>query len=206
MPLGIKPNNVRQIVSNFLKKPDIVGLFLVCMVCVFAETIAVPFLRYDIQGIEHGQYWRLLTGHIVHLGWEHTLLNLSGLLILAYGFDFETSVKGRMAFMAFSALLISAGMWCFYPTIHWYVGLSGVLHGYIICLCAMNYPKQRLQSLILAGALTVKVLYEQFEPAMTQQSEALIGGRVVTESHLLGWLSGLLFVLYRYTLQRIKRV
>ena len=39
-------------------------------------------LRFDRGGIAAGELWRLLTGHFVHLGVSHTLLNLAGLLLV----------------------------------------------------------------------------------------------------------------------------
>lgn len=38
-------------------------------------------LEWSREGIPDGEYWRLLTGHWVHLGLNHLLLNLAGLLV-----------------------------------------------------------------------------------------------------------------------------
>ncbi|MEJ2554278.1 MAG: hypothetical protein P8079_09855, partial [Gammaproteobacteria bacterium] len=34
---------------------------------------ATAGLRYDRGAILHGQWWRILTGNVVHLGWPHLL-------------------------------------------------------------------------------------------------------------------------------------
>src|SRR5262245_13977247 len=39
-------------------------------------------LRYERAAVFRGELWRLVTGHIVHLGWSHTLLNLAGLALV----------------------------------------------------------------------------------------------------------------------------
>src|SRR3954447_25325534 len=39
-------------------------------------------LSYDRAAITAGQWWRLLTGNFVHLGWYHWFLNELGLVVL----------------------------------------------------------------------------------------------------------------------------
>ena len=43
---------------------------------------ATALLRYDREVIGNGELWRLLTGHLVHLGWSHFLLNAIGLALV----------------------------------------------------------------------------------------------------------------------------
>src|SRR4051794_5187590 len=40
------------------------------------------WLAYDRAHIAAGQWWRILTGSFVHLGWYHLLLNELGLIVL----------------------------------------------------------------------------------------------------------------------------
>jgi len=39
-------------------------------------------LRYQRGAILDGQWWRLISGNLVHLGWSHLLLNLAGLILV----------------------------------------------------------------------------------------------------------------------------
>src|ERR1700759_731524 len=39
-------------------------------------------LGYDRDALAHFQYWRLLTAHLVHLDWPHTVLNGAGVAVL----------------------------------------------------------------------------------------------------------------------------
>ena len=37
-------------------------------------------LQYDRAALATGEWWRLVTGHLVHLGWDHLALNVAGLI------------------------------------------------------------------------------------------------------------------------------
>ena len=41
-------------------------------------------LAYDREQVAAGELWRLVTAHVVHLGWSHLLLNLAGLWLAWY--------------------------------------------------------------------------------------------------------------------------
>ena len=39
-------------------------------------------LEYQRRAIGEGELWRLFSGHLVHLGWEHLLMNLVGFWLI----------------------------------------------------------------------------------------------------------------------------
>jgi membrane associated rhomboid family serine protease len=43
--------------------------------------------RYDGLLISEGEYWRLVTAHLVHLGWGHLWPNLTALLLIGALFE-----------------------------------------------------------------------------------------------------------------------
>lgn len=77
------------------------------------------------------QAWRLLAAMWVHLDWKHWLANVmagSGLLLL-----FARTARPQVSF----AVLVACGLivqvaLIFVPSVHWYGGLSGALHGLAI--------------------------------------------------------------------------
>jgi len=155
---------------------------------------AVAWLRYDRQALEHGEIWRLLSGHLVHLGMAHVLLNISALLILRLIFqDFLDLTRWGLA-AATSVIGIDLGLYLVAPQIEWYVGLSGVLHG--ICVAGALAMIQRRSSVgwALLLLVLVKVVYEQiFGPSIA--TAAAVGGDVIVEAHLFGAVGGLLAAL-----------
>jgi len=147
-------------------------------------------LRYERTAVlEAGQYWRLLTCHLVHGSTAHAGLNLAGLLLIAALFPRHYSSGGWIAIGAVSAAAIGAGFIWFEPQLEWYVGLSGVLHG---ALAAGAIAWWRTESTALALALTTifvgKLAWEQGVGALPLSGDL----PVIVNAHLYGALGGAL--------------
>jgi rhomboid family GlyGly-CTERM serine protease len=159
-----------------------------------AGPAAVAALRFERAAVAGGQFWRLLTGHLVHLGWSHLLLNIAGLaLIWALLGQCYRPLQWLMI-VALSAAGIDAGFLWLQPGLQWYVGLSGILHGMLAAGVVSNWAaggQGRLEAAVLGVFLLGKLAYEHFAGA-TPSSEWLAGGPVVTEAHLYGACGGLL--------------
>ena len=57
-------------------------LVSLCVIFALFGDIGRETFRYDRLQIENGEYWRLLTGHFVHLGPTHLVLNMAGLVLV----------------------------------------------------------------------------------------------------------------------------
>lgn len=169
-----------------------------------SATIAIAFagpslqaaLRYERGAILDLQWWRLFTGNFVHLGTTHLVLNLIGLgLVFAL---FRTAFTNAAWFAVFlvCCLSVSLGLLWFQPEVHWYVGLSGVLHGVFAAgALAMRRAQPRWSALCMVG-LAMKIAIEQVagDPWGTA---ALTGGPIVSSAHLYGALGGLIGLAWR---------
>jgi rhomboid family GlyGly-CTERM serine protease len=147
---------------------------------------------YDRAAIENGQAWRLLTAHLVHLGWGHLWPNLLALLLI--GGLLEEFLKPLEWFVAsvVTAVAISAGLFVLDPGTQWYVGLSGVLHGLVACgAVSMLAARQVRLGGILAVGLALKLAWEQVYGGIPLTA-ASVGGAVVVAAHLYGAVSGAL--------------
>lgn len=148
-------------------------------------------LRYERAAILHGQVWRLFTGHWVHLGTSHLIMNLAGLALI-------WALVGRM-FTAWQwlgvtlicALSISGGLLAFNPELAWYVGLSGLLHGYLVSGCLAELRAGYRSAWLLLALVWAKLIYEQVAGPLPG-SELGTGGAVVVDAHLYGALAGIL--------------
>ena len=107
------------------------GLAALCL-GLYAVYGEVPnTLVYDRIEILDGQWWRLATGHLVHLDLQHLVYNVGALIAL--GILYETARFGgsaRLAFgvFGFGGAVITAALFVGSPaTIH-YSGLSAALN------------------------------------------------------------------------------
>lgn len=149
-------------------------------------------LRYERAAIlADNEWWRVITGHLVHLGPSHMWLNLAALFVgwLLCG---DTYSMPRWAILVFGcALGISTAFLIFEPHLNWYVGLSGVLHGLLaagaLALLRMRQPGAWL----FVGFLVIKIAWEQFMGPLPF-SESTSGGNVVVDAHFYGAISGAL--------------
>ncbi len=167
------------------------GLFLLIFLLAALEPKASELLGYDRNAINAGEWWRLFTGHLVHLGWAHAFLNLSGLALTTLIFQQELSIKNDSVALVFCIAGTALGIYLFSPDLIWYVGFSGALHGYLIYYLIKGYQVSPLISLIALTAIIFKVFWEQSPWGDTAQTEHLIGGAVAIDSHFYGSISGL---------------
>ncbi len=148
-------------------------------------------LRYERTAISAGEYYRLLTGHFVHLGTGHTLLNAFGLGLVWLLVGGAFSIVGWFAILAVVIAVIDLGFWYLMPSLDWYVGLSGVLHGLLVAGLVGSLRVRRWESLILGAIIAAKLAYETVVGPMPGSVEAA-GGAVIVEAHLYGAAGGLL--------------
>jgi rhomboid family GlyGly-CTERM serine protease len=151
-------------------------------------------LRFDRGAIAAGEWWRLLSGHLVHLGISHMLLNVAALLLLWWLVGSGLTVTGWLAVIVASLACIDLGLWFLDSALSWYVGLSGLLHGLFAAGLVARLRRAPLESLVLGILLAAKLLFEQFAGPLPG-SEASAGGAVVVNAHLYGAAGGIVAAL-----------
>jgi rhomboid family GlyGly-CTERM serine protease len=146
--------------------------------------------RYERSGLEHGEAWRLLTGHLVHLGFGHLWPNLLALGLIGWLLEGEvTPLEWLVASLA-AALAIDAGLYTLDPEVQWYVGLSGVLHGYVAYGAWRLLGQGSKLGAVLAAGLAAKLALEHWWGPIPM-TEASAGGPVIVAAHLYGSVGGL---------------
>ncbi len=163
-------------------------LFVTCFSLQSAGLVST--LQFDRGLIEQGDYWLLLTGHLVHLNWMHWGLNMAGLLIVAVFFSPYGNILDWLFVLLFSAIVISLGLYWLHPELIWYVGLSGVLHGLFLYGAIREIRYYPFSGYVLVLLLSGKLFWEYMNGALPG-SEEMTGGRVLVEAHLYGALAGL---------------
>jgi rhomboid family GlyGly-CTERM serine protease len=172
-------------------------LIILCSVLFLLEPQTSHYLAFDRMQIQQFQWWRLVTGNLLHTNTNHLLLNLTAVALLwaLHGQYFTLANYTLMFFvLCISTTLLIYG---FAEQLQWYVGLSGVLHG-VFLIGAYFDIKQGMKTgwLLLLGVL-VKVGHEQIFGA-SQDIADLINATVAIDAHLFGTLSGLVIILILY--------
>lgn len=145
-------------------------------------------LRYEREAVLQGEYWRLITAHLVHGGTHHLLLNSAGLALIGWLFaDDGYSWRDWLVIALFSIAAIDIGFVFFEPQLDWYVGLSGVLHGALIAGAMAWWRHQpKWLALLLSTYLIGKLAWEQLYGALPLSGNM----PVVVDAHLYGAIGG----------------
>lgn len=148
-------------------------------------------LVYLRAGIMRGQWWRLLTGHLVHADWIHLSWNLLGLGIVAALFARELRYIEWLSAALMSIVVIDTGFFFWQPDLLWYVGFSGVLHGLMVAALVVHLWRERDPlTAIVALLLPSKLIWEQFAGPLPFTAGSL-ELPVVVSAHSWGALGGL---------------
>ncbi|MCL2914105.1 rhombosortase [Shewanella corallii] len=151
-------------------------------------------LAFRRSQIGDGQWFRLMTGNLLHTNHWHLLMNLAGLWVIISLFKWPFRLPG------FSLLLLALfateglGLYWFVPAMMGYVGLSGVLHGlFAFGACNELLNGVRFGWVLIIGVIA-KVSYEMVSGGSTELA-SLIDAKVAVESHLVGMLAGIICAL-----------
>jgi rhomboid family GlyGly-CTERM serine protease len=148
------------------------------------------WLQYDRVAIGRGEVWRLISGHFVHLGLSHYILNALGLILVWLLVGMHFSAARWLVVTAVSIVGVNAGLWLFDPQIIWYVGMSGVLHGMLLAGVVAGLKTLPQEVIPIGIVVLAKIGYEQFAGPLPG-SEQTAGGNVLVDAHLYGALAGL---------------
>lgn len=194
----------RSMKSISFSRAEVIALALALLILLLQALPILKALEYQPTTL-NSEPWRWLSGHLVHVNWQHALINAIALWVVARLFAPDLNAGRQSASLLIAALAISACLALFYPTIVWYRGLSGALHGLYFAgatIWLIKARPRRFQQLWLPSALFfggwIKVALEQPSGATTPYAEWL-GAGVVPQAHLVGaacgTLLGLLFAL-----------
>lgn len=152
-------------------------------------------LRYSREDILQGEWWRLVSGHLLHLNVQHGLMNLGALLLTILIVGNQLTYRQWWLSGLFLCLFISLGLCFVSPEVVWYVGLSGVLHGLLALGLLLSASRRDwLHALVLLGLL-IKVVHEQMPGFDVNHLQNVIDGAVVVEAHAWGFAGGILLAL-----------
>ncbi len=156
---------------------------------------ALPQLEWQRVALDHGQWLRLFSAHLVHLNLRHLLFNLLGLLLIAELLMERWRGADIAALSLASALGTSVLLWRCEPVLQWYAGLSGLLHGWwggaALAGCRDRHGWLHASALL---ALAAKLVWLNPGTADIGNAPSI---PVVAVAHVYGALSGLSWAVLR---------
>lgn len=161
-------------------------MLVLVMALALMPSLEMP-LRLESSMVLKDEWWRLVSAHWVHLGWQHSLLNGLGLLLVWY-----LAPRGKWyywwSFYIVSALIISTFL-LYQGEVRSYVGASGVLHGLLILAAYYSSILSTPRRLLFIGIIIAKLIWEQTPWYSDNGLGNVIGGYVVTQAHLWGGIT-----------------
>jgi rhomboid family GlyGly-CTERM serine protease len=99
-------------------------------------------LIYDRSAIASGELWRVWTGHAVHFGWPHFVVD-TGLLLIVGAIAGRRHPRFMALGLALMPALISACLYSFEPAMQRYAGLSAVNLGLLLYVAIEGWRVER---------------------------------------------------------------
>ena len=154
------------------------------------------------ENIADGEYWRVITGQLLHTNLAHLSLNATGLLLIwALHGEYYTA-KHYLIITAASLIIIGIALGLLYQhTI--YSGLSGVLHALLIYGSILDVKRKLKSGWVIFAGIWLKVFYENTFGA-AESTAQLISANVAVESHLVGAITGLFLAIIMLLIERKK--
>ena len=164
-------------------------------------------LRYDRVAIGAGEWWRLATGHFVHLGTGHLLLDTTGLALLLLFFRDVFSPRDWTVAVVTGAVVTGLALYLCTPDLGRYVGISGVLHTLLFAGLLLSFRYNPVINGIVLAAMTHRIWTEQQAGFDVNHMQSVIGGAVAVDAHFYGALAALpvVLVLWRRSQARQAR-
>ena len=153
-----------------------------------------PLLQYERDRVLAGEWWRLITGHLVHLDAAHLAVNAVVILAWLSLFD-ERSLGWILSASCCYALLAGLGLLIFSAELTWMLGASAITYALVggsAFRALLRGP--RLLGAAVLGALGLKALAEQAWGLESWLSH-FVDYPIASEAHVYGIAAGIVLLI-----------
>jgi rhomboid family GlyGly-CTERM serine protease len=177
-------------IKNRLSREGL-SLYLLVLGCLLLGPWSPAWLdlfELDRGALQDGEYWRFVSGPLVHNSWEYLGVSIAGVVVLQQLFGRELNTVTWLWGYVLVALVTGVCMLAF-SRFGSFNGLSAILHGLLAYGAILAMPRDGLLAwgvLLLVGA---KVVWEQLQGGATLLQK-FIDLPVAADAHLYGFAAG----------------
>ncbi|MDD1782421.1 rhombosortase [Enterovibrio sp. ZSDZ35] len=169
---------------------------ILCLIVIATLIAQIPEIQqrlvWERADILSGQWWRIVTGNLIHTNLAHIAMNLAALAALT--FLHRQYYQMRSMVIMVWCMMVVIGLVMFLSPFDWYAGLSGVLHGLFVWGVVRDIQyKVPLGWPLLVGGFA-KMSYEAYSGGDSVTAQMIEAG-VAYQAHWAGAIVGLLFAL-----------
>lgn len=166
--------------------PCLTFTFVVIAWAVHFLPLDPALMYYGSAEIASGEYWRYVTGHLVHADGDHLLWNSLGMLVL--GVLVERRSRRLMALSLLAGVIAIDGL-LLISGLDYYCGLSGLLNALLVAALWLEWRATRSVWVVtVAAACLLKVVVEI---ALGDSLLTRISWPPYAWSHLAGMVAGI---------------
>lgn len=165
-------------------------------------SITEPLLQFDRARVNQGEWWRLLSGQLVHYGFYHLAMNVAALLLCGYVLLRDLSLPSYASLLLVTTLGVGLGIHTLSLDLDFYAGLSGVLHGLIVAGILLGLRETPVFNGVALLLIIGKLVQEQ--SADFDTSHALLPVPVAVDAHAYGAVAGLIFALALLLMNKLR--
>ena len=170
-----------------------IGLGFIGLSLISQLTSGIEWASLDIAQTREGQIWRLITGHLTHLDWEHYFLNMAAITLSLVVFHNDIKPSHWIGSFLFISIFSSLCMVFGFSEYDRYVGFSDVIHGWILLGAASIAHKEPKLTAAIFVLFWLKIIEENMDFHFF--TSFAVTGNVAYESHIYGAIGGVLFSL-----------
>lgn len=136
--------------------PWITLALAVAAVAIYASASLESLLVFDRAAIARGEWWRLLSGNLVHFSPAHLAYDVAAIVVAGAMVEMRGD-RRYPALLALSALTIGAVIFMALPQLRYFGGLSGMVVAVVVYLCLHGLRERGLWRGLCATTLTLLV-------------------------------------------------
>lgn len=168
-----------------------------CSVLLSLSPGALMAFCFDNVAIGQGEWWRLITGHLVHSSFDH--LWWDALAFFCVGCYLEVRSRKLLLITLLSGLVTVNGLLLSpWSSLLYYCGLSGLLFAPLTLALWVHWQRTKgLFAILPMLVCIIKVVWE-----CSQQSTLMVasGWPAYPQAHLAGIVAGVIVCLFNYRL------